>query len=106
MFQPHRVNRVNRQMESEMKIFVSKVALAVSVALATLVAAAGAASAQPRHQAGSTVYDAQANPIYGFGPRTTVQPGDVISGNRLIARDPDPFIRDQLLRDYNSGRPD
>ena len=88
-----------------MKIFVTKVALAASVALATLVAA-GTASAQPRQQAGSTVYDAQANPIYGFGPRTTVQPGDVISGNRLIARDPDPFIRDQLLRDYNSGRPD
>jgi hypothetical protein len=102
MFQPH---RINREMESEMKILVSKVALAASVALATLVVA-GAASAQPRHQAGSTVYDAQANPIYGFGPRTTVQPGDVISGNRLIARDPDPFIRDQLLRDYNSGRPD
>jgi len=35
-----------------------------------------------------------------------VQPGDVVSGDRLIARDPDPFIRDQLLRDYNSGRPD
>src|SRR5262245_9629642 len=102
MFLPH---RINRQMESEMKILVSKLAFAASVALATL-AAAGAASAQPRHQAGSTVYDAQANPIYGFGPRTTVQPGDVISGNRLIARDPDPFIRDQLLRDYNSGRPD
>jgi hypothetical protein len=102
MFQAH---RMNRQMENEMKILVSKVALAASVALATLVAA-DAASAQPRHQAGSTVYDAQANPIYGFGPRTTVQPGDVISGNRLIARDPDPFIRDQLLRDYNSGRPD
>jgi hypothetical protein len=96
---------MNRQMENEMKILVTKVALAASVALATL-AAAGAACAQPRHQAGSTVYDAQANPIYGFGPRTTVQPGDVISGNRRIARDPDPFIRDQLLRDYNSGRPD
>jgi hypothetical protein len=102
MFQAH---RMDRQMESEMKILVSKVALAASIALATLVAGVPA-SAQPRHQAGSTVYDAQANPIYGFGPRTTVQPGDVVSGNRLIARDPDPFIRDQLLRDYNSGRPD
>jgi hypothetical protein len=102
MFQVH---RMKRQMEREMKILVSKVALAASIALATL-AAAVPASAQPRHQAGSTVYDAQANPIYGFGPRTTVQPGDVVSGDRLIARDPDPFIRDQLLRDYNSGRPD
>ena len=88
-----------------MKMLVTKAALAASVALATLVAA-GAASAQPRHQAGPTLYDAQANPIYGFGPRTTVKPGDVISGDRLIVRDPNPFIRDQLLRDYNSGRPD
>jgi hypothetical protein len=30
----------------------------------------------------------------------------VISGNRRIGRDPDPFIRDQMLREYNSGRPD
>jgi hypothetical protein len=26
--------------------------------------------------------------------------------NRQIGRDPDPFIRDQMLREYNSGRPD
>jgi hypothetical protein len=24
----------------------------------------------------------------------------------VIGRDTDPFIRDQLLREYNSGRPD
>jgi hypothetical protein len=29
-----------------------------------------------------------------------------VSGNRVIGRDPDPFVRDQLLREYNSGRPD
>jgi len=100
MFQPH---RMNRQMESEMKILVSKVALAASVALATLVAA-GAASAQPPRGA-PEAYDAQANPNYGFGPRVTVRPGDVVSGNRVIGRDPDAFIHDQLLREYNSGRP-
>jgi hypothetical protein len=36
----------------------------------------------------------------------TVQPGDVVSGNSVIGRDTDPFIRDQLLREFNSGRPD
>jgi hypothetical protein len=34
-----------------------------------------------------------------------VKPGDVIDGGRVIGADPDPFIRDQLLREYNSGRP-
>jgi hypothetical protein len=86
-----------------MKILVTKMALATSVALATLISA-GAASAQTsRYQAGSQVYDTQSNPAYGFGPRVTVRPGDVVSGNREIGRDPDPFIRGQLLRGYNSG---
>lgn len=89
-----------------MKIAVAKVALATSVALATLIAAE-AASAQPRgYRAAPEAYDAQANPIYGFGPPVAVQPNDVISGNRVIGRDPDPFVHDQLLRDYNSGRGD
>ena len=47
-----------------------------------------------------TVYKTQANPHYGFGPRVRVQPNDVISGDRLIGRDPDPFIRGQILRNY------
>jgi hypothetical protein len=32
-----------------------------------------------------------------------VHPNDVVSGDRIIGRDPDPFIREQLLRAYNSG---
>jgi hypothetical protein len=35
-----------------------------------------------------------------------VHPHDVVSGNRIIGRDPDPFIRGELLRHYNSGWPD
>ncbi|MGB7778281.1 MAG: hypothetical protein WBL77_16520 [Pseudolabrys sp.] len=89
-----------------MKTLVTKIVLATSVALGTLVAAGTAYAQPPRYQAGPEVYDAQANPRYGFGPRVTAQPGDVISGNRQIGRDPDPFIRDQMLREYNSGRPD
>jgi hypothetical protein len=46
------------------------------------------------------VYNTQANPHYGFGPLVRAQPTDVISGDRLIGRDPDPFIRGQMLRNY------
>jgi hypothetical protein len=87
-----------------MKTFVTKIVLATSIALGTLMAAQ-AADAAPRYSGGQA-YDAQANPNYRFGPPVTVQPGDVVSGNSVIGRDTDPFIRDQLLREYNSGRPD
>ena len=87
-----------------MKTFVTRVVLAASVALGTLVAAQAADAAQRYN--GGQAYDAQANPNDRFGPRVTVQPGDVVSGNSVIGRDTDPFIRDQLLREYNSGRPD
>ena len=36
--------------------------------------------------------------IMDLGPRVRVQPTDVISGDRMIGRDPDPFIRGQILR--------
>ena len=87
-----------------MKTFVTRVVLAAAVALGTLVAAQAADAAQRYN--GGQAYDAQANPNYRFGPRVTVRPGDVVSGNSVIGRDTDPFIRDQLLREYNSGRPD
>jgi hypothetical protein len=94
-----------------MKMLVTKMALAASVALATLVASEAASAQSAReghdaHQAAPTAYDAEANPDYKFGPRVTVKPGDVISGDSVIGRDPDPSIRDELLREYDSGRPD
>ena len=87
-----------------MKMLITKVVLAASVALGTLMAAQAADAAQRYN--GGQAYDSQANPNYRFGPRVNVQPGDVVSGNSVIGRDTDPFIRDQLLREYNSGRPD
>jgi hypothetical protein len=87
-----------------MKMLVTKVVLATSVALGTLMAAQAADAAQRYY--GGQANDAQANPNYRFGPRVTIQPGDVVSGNSVIGRDTDPFIRDQLLREFNSGRPD
>jgi hypothetical protein len=89
-----------------MKMLVTKMALATSVALATLIAAE-AAYARPRsHQAAGEAYDAEANPRFGFGPRVTKQPNDVVSGKGVIGRDPDPFIRGEILRHRDSGWPD
>ena len=96
-----------------MKMLVARMAVAASVALAALIAAE-AAHAQGfeevayahRHHAVPEAYDTQANPRYGFGPLVPVQPNDVISGNRIIGRDPDPFIRGEILRHYDSGWPD
>ena len=48
-------------------------------------------------------YNAQENPNYVFGPRVRVQPNDVVSGERIVGRDPDPFIRVEILRHYNNG---
>ena len=64
-------------------------------ALATLLTAeaANAAGYSQRHQAAPIAYNAQENPNYGFGPRVRVQPNDVVSGERIVGRDPDPFIR-------------
>ena len=56
-------------------------ALAASVALATLFAIENAnAQAYARR---CELYNAQANPNYGFGPCVTVQPGDVVAKVRV-----------------------
>jgi hypothetical protein len=79
--------------------------IGVLAALANLVTAEPAYAGQ-RHQSCQTAYNAQANPNYGFGPRVCVHPHDVVAGNSIIGRDPDPFIRGQILRAHHSGYPD
>jgi len=78
------------------------------LALATLITAeeANAGGDAQRYRAAPTAYDAQANPNYGFGPRVRVHPNDAIAGDRIIGRDPDPFIRGEILRHYHNGYPD
>jgi hypothetical protein len=74
--------------------------------LGVLAALAVFATAEPAFAGGrscQTAYNTQANPYYGFGPRRCIHPHDVVSGDRIIGRDPDPFIRGQLLRAYNGG---
>ena len=80
--------------------------IGVLAAVVSLVAAEPAYAGGHQRQSCQTAYNTQANPYYGFGPRVCVHPHDVVAGNRIIGRDPDPFIRGQLLRAYNSGWPD
>jgi len=90
-----------------MKMLVTKMALAISVALATLIAgeaayAREAADGQARHHRRGTAIDSQVRgEVGGGGPRVTVQRNDVVVGGRVIGADPDPFIRHQLRRDYD-----
>jgi hypothetical protein len=81
--------------------------LGMVVALTTLVISQGADAANYNRWNNLPPgygYNTQANPNYGFGPVQRIQPTDVVSGNKIIGRDPDPFIRGQILREYNSGR--
>jgi len=97
-----------------MKMLVTAMAIAASVVLATPMAG-NAARAQEylsheaayaqRHHPGAGAHDAQANPRVGSGQRAT-GPDDVVTGNRVIGRDPDPFIRGEILRHSDSGWPD
>ena len=80
-----------------------KMAVATSAALGTLMAAEAASAKPLPRQAVPEFYNVQANPNYRYGPRATVQPNDVVSGDRIIGRAFDPFLRGQILREYNSG---
>jgi len=85
---------------------LSKITLAlVTLAPLATLFAIESANAQAYAQR-CELYNAQANPDYGFGPCVTVRPGDVVSGDRVLGRDPGPFVRNQRLREYDLGRPD
>src|SRR5712672_949738 len=91
----------------EMKKPLAKLLLGTSAALVMLIAAEAAQAQEYQSEdVAYRAYDTEANPNYGFGPRVTVHPDDVVSGNRIIGRDPDPFIRGEILRHYDSGWPD
>ena len=81
-------------------VLIGLVGMIGALTVAIVGESADAAGLTRRDADAPTVYNTQANPHYGFGPRVRVQPNDVISGERLIGRDPDPFIRGQILRNY------
>jgi hypothetical protein len=74
--------------------------LLVMIGALTVLIVAQTADAAQRGLPPGTAYNTQANPHYGFGPVVRVGPTDVVSGDRMIGRDPDPFIRNQMLRNY------
>lgn len=89
-----------------MRKLANRAALAASITLMSLIAA-GAAHAQA-----SDMLYAQNNRAVpggyqsGYGPSVAPHPNEVMTGNRRIGRDPDPFIRGEILRHYNSSWPD
>jgi hypothetical protein len=92
-----------------MKTFVSGILRTSVLAVATL--ASAGAYAEPDATFGGqvlgTAVDTQATGEEGIsGPFVPVRPGDVVVGGRVIGADPDPFIRDQLRREFDSGSPD
>lgn len=99
-----------------MRTLATRLALVAAVGLATLAAGEAAYARDYRsHEAYvhrrspapyGYGYNAQANPTYGFGPLVPINPNDVVAGGRIIGRDPDPFIRGEILRHYHSGWPD
>jgi hypothetical protein len=106
--------RTIQQWRCNMKKLVTGM-LVTSVALAMLVGTEGAYARENRkapdatydQQDRGTAIDTESTGEEGIsGPRVRVQPGDVLTGGRVIGADPDPFIRNQLLRDYDSGTPD
>jgi hypothetical protein len=40
-----------------------------------------------------------------LGPRVAVHPDDIVKDGVVIGRDPDPFIRGEMLRHYGVGGP-
>jgi hypothetical protein len=85
-----------------MKSFVTKMFL-TSLVLSTLIGAE-AACAQT-YRSAPTYRDVESN-ARAEGRPVTRQPNDVVSGHRVIGRDPDPFIRGEILRHSDSGWPD
>jgi hypothetical protein len=77
----------------------NKLPLATFAAAAMLIAANGA----QLH-----AFDAPWGSAHAYsrlGPRVAVQPDDVVKDGVVIGRDPDPFIRGEMLRHYGVGGP-
>ena len=91
-----------------MSPLVSKIVLLTSVLLATCIIAETAypqdSSNPPKTDSAERDGAADVEPV--DHQHITTHPNDVRSGSRVIGRDPDPFIRGEILRHYNSSWPD
>jgi hypothetical protein len=81
-------------MNTNLKVIVSAIALAI--ALATVVTASAVAKSYTRQHAAPALYGA---PALAHSNYTVFQP----QGNRVLGADPDPRIRSEILRDGNSS---
>jgi hypothetical protein len=72
--------------------------LVVSLALTAL--AAGPAAAQAPH-----LTSRPAAPEQGYPQQAPQSPNDVMVNGRLAGRDPDPFVRNELRRHFETGWP-
>ena len=78
--------------------------LVAAVALATLVA--GPAFAQTFDSPSSNPESTQASPRRDQNTNGARDPDAVTDKGRVIGRDPDPWIRNELMRHSHSGWPD
>jgi len=85
-----------------MNMLVNKTLLAASVALATLIVVGAANAQEYRPHESAYAQGHHTTP----GRQVTAPPNGVMSGNRQVGRDPDPFIRGEMLRHSDSGWPD
>ena len=91
-----------------MNLFIRNMVFLTSVTLAMCITAE---AAYPRENRNEPKTDSiQRNDARVVEPvdhrHITPHPNDVRSGDRVIGRDPDPFIRGEILRHYDSGWPD
>jgi hypothetical protein len=86
----------------------NKAPLGLSAALIMLIAANFSqlhlldAAYAKQHEAPTASY---ARAYSRLGARVAVQPNDVVKDGVVIGRDPDPFIRAEMLRHYGVGGP-
>ena len=78
-----------------------KAALVVSATVTILVVTNGAQA----HLRDTTRAERHAQAYSRLGPRVPVQPDDIVKDGVVIGRDPDPFIRGEMLRHYGVGGP-
>lgn len=86
-----------------MRKFASRAALAASMTLMSFIAAGTAHAQVPDMLYAQNNRAVPGGYQSGYGPRVAPQPNEVMTGNRRIDRDPDPFIRGEILRHYNSS---
>ena len=97
-----------RQLLQIFRLRTNKAPLAISAALVMSIAANFSqlhlfdAAYSEQHEAPTGSY---ARAYSRLGPRIAVQPDDVLKDGVLIGRDPDPFIREEMLRHHGVGGP-